>query len=157
MNSVRWVYGRFLSGTKLKRPKRKLSSAKEMRWDETAFGVKQRQAIRAIASITHYSMTHAARHGFTPNVVSSHLPSCVLRFFIKVSEKTSFQNFRSSCLGCRHPNVRLPGMENPKRLHVKFFSSFGNGQKLVHPIRKQHQRQTIEALEAFISFPPGCR
>ena len=40
-------------------------------------GVKQWQAICAIASTTQYFMSHTARHCFTPNAVSSHLPSFV--------------------------------------------------------------------------------
>ena len=47
---------------------------------EIAFGVKQWRAIRdTIAPITQYSMTHAARHYFTPNAVSPHLPSFVVQ------------------------------------------------------------------------------
>ena len=53
-------------------------STKEVRWDETRFGVKQWQVIRAVVSTTQYFMTHAARHCFTPNRVSSHLTSLIL-------------------------------------------------------------------------------
>ena len=55
-------------------------STKERRWDETTFGMKQWQAARAVALIIENFMTHAARHCFTPNAVSSHLPSFVLFF-----------------------------------------------------------------------------
>ena len=48
---------------------------KEVRWEGTRFGVKQWRAICVIIPTTQCFMTHAARHCFTPNALSSHLTS----------------------------------------------------------------------------------
>ena len=55
-----------------------INNKKERSWDETAFGVKQWRAIWAIIPTTQYFMTPTARHCFTPNAVSSRLPSLLL-------------------------------------------------------------------------------
>ena len=66
---------------------------KAVRWDETAFGVKQWQAIRAVVPTTQYFTTHSARHCFTPNRVSSHITSFVPIYGKKRSQDTVSQNF----------------------------------------------------------------
>ena len=50
-----------------------LYKGREVKWNSV--WREQWQAIGAIAPITQYSMTHAGRHCFMPNAVSSHLPS----------------------------------------------------------------------------------
>ena len=54
-----------------------LLGTKEGRRDEGRFGVEQWRAIRAVVPTSQYFMTHAARHCFTPNAVSSRLTSFV--------------------------------------------------------------------------------
>ena len=68
-----------------------IRTTKARRWDETAFGVKQWQALCAIVSTTQYALTHAACHCFTPKAVSSHLPSLVL--FIRMYLLCTFLHY----------------------------------------------------------------
>ena len=69
---------------------------KESRWDETALGVKKWQATRAVVPTTQFSMTHSARHCFTPNAASSHLPSFPLHVFFLIGFHTCPVNRKSS-------------------------------------------------------------
>ena len=79
---------------------------KEGRWDETAFGVKQWQVVCAVVPTTQYFMTHTARHCFTPNTVSSHLPSFVrtVGSLISPRSRDSISTLLSHSIQFKSPN-----------------------------------------------------